>query len=455
MTLKNTWKELWVLAWPIALSGLVTILISGNDAVLLAGSSDRVLASVVASSSVHSVAMLVVAGLVSPTQVLIARAVGAGREDLAARNADAGLAVGLWSGVAAAILLALLGPHILNWLSGAAIDSDFAASYLMITLCALPLSGLSSALRARLTGYGRTRGLLIASISAVIVDVGAAIVLNQLIGPHGVAIATVAGALTTVVVLDILITRDSSADLRPLRLTSIVATPLSAAKEVLAIGWPEAILFGASAGAGVVVTWLLSISAPAELASSRFLELATSMASFTVMSSVGAAASTLLGRRAGAGDGAGFRAVLKHTVALTLFIAVAIFALGSFTFAPLVSLAASDDVVQSTQSVALLAFAQMFPMAAHVAAVAGLRSLKDTRSPMYSSLISEYLVFLPLGWYLTRSVGMGLQGVFIDHLVFWAVAVVICVVRLVPLMRREFEPAAAQTGQSAHEREAS
>lgn len=442
MRLRDTWTQLWPLAWPIVLSGLVTILISGNDSIILARASDRVLASVVASSSVQSVAMLCVAGLVSPTQVLIARALGAGRKDQAARNADAGLTVGLWAGVVTAVALFFAGPAVLNWLSGTAIDARFATVYLSITLCALPLSGVSSALRARLTGYGHTRGLFVASVSAVIVDVGLAILLNQFIGPLGVAIATVAGTLTTTMVLTIIIARKKdSPDAprpRPLQISSLVTAPVSNVREVLSIGWPEAVLFSASAGSGVVVTWLLSISPPSELAASRFLELATSSVAFTIMSGFGAAASTLLGKSAGAHDAAAFRTILRHTAVITALIALVIFGVGCLAFAPLLSLFASDHIVDAIRSVALLAFLQLFPMAAHVTVVASLRSLKDTRSPMYSSLVSEYVVFLPLGLFLTRSLTLGLLGVFIDHIVFWCVAVAICAFRLAPLMKREF-----------------
>lgn len=91
-----TVRELWQIGWPVMLSGLVSLFISSNDAILLVGSSDQVLSSGVAASSLQSVATMVVTGLVGASQVLISRAMGAGRRDHAARNGDAGLWLGLW-----------------------------------------------------------------------------------------------------------------------------------------------------------------------------------------------------------------------------------------------------------------------------------------------------------------------------------------------------------------------
>lgn len=432
-TRSQTMRDLWRIGLPVILSGLVTLFISGNDAVLLVGSSDEVLSSAVAASSIQSVAAMVVTGLVGASQVLISRAMGSGRRDDAARSGDAGLWLGLWGGASSAVLLTIAGPTLLSFLSGSAIDGSFAHAYLTITLFALPCVGISSALRARLAGLGQARGLLVASVCAAVVDVTAAIVLNLLIGPFGVAIGTVIGSLVNVLVLAwfAVYRLPEPTGVRAPRAVALIRVRGRDLKDLLALGWPEAILYGASSGAAVVVTWLLSVGPPADLAASRILELTTSSIVWMVLAGIGTAATTLLGRAAGGGDRPAFLLILRHTLMFTLAIAAGVVVLGPVVYLPLLGLFAPASVLEASAPVVWLAFAQIPLMALHVPITSALRSMKDTRTPMIASLIAEYAVFLPLGWVLTRIFLLGLAGVFITHVVFWVVSVLIVGIRLI------------------------
>lgn len=453
MSMLKTVRELWTIAWPVILSGLVTLLISGNDAVLLVGSSDRTLSSVVAASSVQTVAAMMVAGLVSSAQVLIARASGAGRRDHAARSADAALWLGVWGGVAGMLLLLLAGPLVLGVVAGAAVDGELAARYLGVTVTALPFAGLLAAMRARLAGLGRTRGLFIASAAAAVTDIGGSLLLNALIGPFGVALGTVAASIVGAAVVTFAGTRagrspNGSLALRAPNWRGLLRRPGAALRPVLALGWPEAVLFGANAGAGFVVVWLLSSAAPSQLAASRFLDLATSTIVYTVLAGFGTAAATLLGRAAGAQHLRRFAEVGRHAFVTTGSVAVIALLSGPWLLLGVLELAASDSVVAAAEPVVWIAFAQSPLMAVYVVLTASLRALKDTRSPMFASLISEYVVFLPLGLVLTRLVDWALLGVFLAHLAFWCAATAICVLRLRGRLRelRGTDAAAVQPG---------
>ncbi|MFV0428788.1 MAG: MATE family efflux transporter [Arachnia sp.] len=436
-TRTHTVRDLWRIAWPVILSGLVTLFISGNDAVLLVGSSDKVLASAVAASSIHSVAAMGVTGLGGASQVWISRARGAGPRGDAARNGDTGLWLGLWGGAVSGVFLVLAGPGLLSFLSGSAIDASFAWTYLTVTVVALPFVGIGSALRARLAGLGQARGLLVASVCAAVLDVTVAIVLNQLIGPFGVAIGTIVGSIANVLVLTWFAVRrlPEPTGVRAPRAIALIRVGGHDVRDVLALGWPEAILYGASSGAAVVVTWLLSVGPPAELAASRILELTTSSIAWMVLTGIGTAATTLLGHSAGGGDLPGFRRILRHTMSFTLAIAIGILVLGALVYLPVLGLFAPPSVLGASAPVVGLAFAQVPLMALYVPITAALRSMKDTRTPMIASLIAEYAVFLPLGWALTRIIVLGLIGVFIAHLVFWTASVLIVGIRLIARIR--------------------
>lgn len=426
------------IAWPVALCGLVTLFVQGNDTVLLAGTTDAALAAAAAATAVQTVVALTLAGLVSGGQILVARGVGAARPDQVASAERSTMWVGTWAGLTSAVVVGGGAPVLLVPLAGPAVDAEAAASYLMITSLALPAVGVGAAVRARLTGLGTTRGLALAAGVTAVVDVGAALALVGPMGPHGVAVGTVAGAWAGVAVL-VRISRRVPATAARTRGGMAVALrrPEPAVREVLRLGWPEALLFAATSGAGVVVVWLLSESAPAELAAARFFTLVATSAVFVLLSACGTAATTLLSRAAGAEDDAAFRRVMRQCLLVCGAIAAVVLALVPWLYLPALGLVASADVVAASRGAVLLAFAPLPLMAAHTCAVAALRALRRPRTPMLAALVGEYVVFLPVAWALTRKADLGLTGVLLADLAYWPCCLLICAAHLRVVCRRQ------------------
>ncbi|MFT4296182.1 MAG: hypothetical protein QM582_12305, partial [Micropruina sp.] len=76
------------IATPLVGHGVVTVVVTMNDAFLLGSSGAAVLGSAAAAGAIVTVGTLLLTGLVgTPTQILVARAVGAGDAAGAARAA--------------------------------------------------------------------------------------------------------------------------------------------------------------------------------------------------------------------------------------------------------------------------------------------------------------------------------------------------------------------------------
>ncbi|GMA41476.1 MATE family efflux transporter [Mobilicoccus caccae] len=396
-------RELRRIAVPIIGSSLVAIFVSTNDALLLAGVSARTLASVVASSTVLFVVTMLVSGVGLPAQVLAGRALGRGDPRRAGAAAEAALSLGLWVAVPLGVVVALAAHPLLAAVGGTAIDAGFAASYLRLTVLAVPVTAVAAALRGRLAGLGTTRMLLVSALVGAAVDIGASLALRALIGPLGVGMGTVLGQCASAAVLLRAVLRphdptaapDTAAAVPPPSPRCVFSRPGPLHREVLSLGWPEAVLATASAGAGVVVTFLLSTSPPDHLAASRFLEITTGNVLWTVMMGFGAAATTLLARAVGAGDRAAFGAVIRQTLTVTLLAAVVGLLVVPFVVPPLIGVLSTSAIADLARGVVWLAAAQGLLMAVVVVNNAVLRSLKDTRTPMVASLVAEYVVFLP------------------------------------------------------------
>jgi Na+-driven multidrug efflux pump len=164
---------------------------------------------------------------------------------------------------------------------------------------------------------------------------------------------------------------------------------------------------------------VLATSGPAALAGSRVLDL-TSGVLFIVLSGVGAAGTTMMAHRIGAGDLAAARAAVRTVAGVAVAFAAVATAVLPWVVPDLLEAVAGGQVRAVAAPWAWPAVLQVWWMAAVVTTNAVLRSFGDTRTTMRASLTGEYLVFLPVGLVTCRVAGWGLGGVFLAHHLFWA-----------------------------------
>lgn len=429
-------RELARIAFPIIGSALVTILVATNDAFLLAGASARTLATVVTSSTILIVFAMLVSGVALPAQVLLARAIGSGDPKSGAQASDAALALGLWVATPLAIIAAFGAPWLISSVGGGAVDAPFGETYLRLTLLGVPAIALAAALRGRASGLGATKIILVASITSATIDVGLSLALRHVLGPIGVGIGTVCGQIAGAAVLYYQArkphatgSKDGQHAVPAVRLAAIFERPRAVHRDVLALGWPEAVFATCTAGAGVVVAFLLSTSPPEHLAASRFLDITASNIMWVFMIGFGAAATTLLAKALGAQELALVRRVIRQALLITAVCAAVGLVVVPLGAPRVIALLANAKIASLASSVIWLVAAQGVFMAVIVVNNAILRAMKDSRTPMFMSLFAEYVVFLPLGLLLTRHYDLQVTAVFIAHLAFWAVFAVVGLVK--------------------------
>jgi MATE family multidrug resistance protein len=91
----------------------------------------------------------------------------------------------------------------------------------------------------------------------------------------------------------------------------------------------------------------------------------------------------------------------------------------------------TDDPGVAPLAVGLLLYAAIFqlPDGIHICAAGALRGYKDTRVPMFFTIISFWLVGMTLGYYLTFNFGMGPAGMWIGMIAGLTVAAILMVAR--------------------------
>lgn len=406
-------RRLISVAWPLVLHGLVTIVVSANDVVLLGGAGSLVIASATVASSMLTVLVTGLSAFAIGAQIEGSRARGAGDSRGAVLAASAALRVVAMIGVPVVMAVALAAPLLTREIGGTAVDAGLAATYLRITLCGVPLAVLAGVLRAYATALARTQVVLIASVAAAGTDIAVALALSPILGWRGVAISTVCGYAASATAFLVWRARLDRADRprMPLRSTG-------AERRLFDLGWPEALLATFSTASGVVVAFVVSGSTSAVLAAVRLLDVQVAVA-WVVMSGIGTALLTLLGEARGAGRDDLFRVAVVSAARLLVLVAGCLFVVGAPLAGPVVRLVAGPEASAAVGWWGVLAWTQVGWLVGCVLAVTICRALRDTRASLVASLAGEYVVFLPLGLLLCRVWSLDVLGVMLAHHAFW------------------------------------
>ena len=230
--------KILLFALPLMLSSLLQLLFNAADVVVVGRCAGKeALAAVGSTGSLINLLVNLFVGFSVGTNVVVARDLGAGREDEVGRSVHTAVAISLISGVLLAVLGVTLARQLLIWTSSAPDVIDLAAIYLRIYFCGMPVNMLYNFGAAILRAQGDTRRplyfLAIAGVTNVALNLLFVIVFQMSVA--GVALATIISqAVSALLVLGCLM-RDEGPlhlDLRKLRLEKRVV------RRILQVGLP-------------------------------------------------------------------------------------------------------------------------------------------------------------------------------------------------------------------------
>ncbi|MCT4357028.1 MATE family efflux transporter [Streptomyces sp. Je 1-79] len=155
---------------------------------------------------------------------------------------------------------------------------------------------------------------------------------------------------------------------------------------------------------------------------------------FTFLGSAATAITILAGQELGRGSRQGAGA-WHRTGARLLLLMLAVPSAAALVLGPvLLGWITSDAVVaERAWGAAPLALLSMAPLAAAMSYAALLRAAGDTRAVLITSVTSDYLLLIPLGWLLGVHAGLGLPGL---HLAWTAFGTLYCALLLPPYRGR-------------------
>ena len=206
--------KLLLFALPLMLSGLLQLLFNAADIVVVGRYAGKeALAAVGSTSSLINLLVNLYIGFSVGTNVVVARDLGAGREEDVNRSVHTAIALALISGVCLTALGLTLARQLLVWTESAPDVIGLATVYLRIYFAGMPFNMLYNFGAAILRAQGDTRRplyfLSIAGVANVVLNLFFVIVLHMSVA--GVALATIISqGISAVLVLTCLM-RDQGA----------------------------------------------------------------------------------------------------------------------------------------------------------------------------------------------------------------------------------------------------
>ncbi|MDO4245951.1 MAG: MATE family efflux transporter [Deinococcus sp.] len=410
-------REIAELAIPVSLEMVIQLVLTFINQMIVGRLGEVAVAAVGLSGSLSFLFFVTLGAIGSGTSILIARRFGAG--DTAGVNHTLSVTVVL-SLVLGAVLTAptMLGSGAILRLAGGAPDvTEAAIPYLRVVMLALVPGMLGWVLTGALRSLGRTRTPLVATILTVLLEVVLAYALVFGFGP--LPELGLVGAAWAILFANVFKTLFLAYQIYGPRHLAAFALPRggwgSITGPLFAISAPLAFTEFAWSLGGFLYNAVFARVGTAALAAAGIagtLEGIFIVASFGLMS----AATVLIGRSLGAGDGAGARAWLGRISRLGLVTGLGfgvLFAVSGLLVPSLFPKVGAEVHHIALVGILINAATQVFKVRNMIVGGGVLPGVGDGKGVIVGDVVGAFVVGLPLAIYLGLYTPLGVWGVFL------------------------------------------
>jgi MATE family multidrug resistance protein len=418
---RDTARELFTLAWPIAAAMAGETLMGLVDTKLVGGLGPSALGGVGVAMTVVFLGYMLVFGLMRGVKVCVAHAVGRGEGHVGVRYAQAGILLGLGAGVLYALGMRDAAP--LFRVVG--IDPGVipqASAFLSAFTFGAPGSCVLSAMTQYRQGVGDSRTPMVVGLGGNLVNgvLGWSLIYGHLglpaLGIRGSGYATATTEWIEAAVMLALLVRDVRASGHYARARAELPMR-SALREVCALGVPTGVQFGSETLAFATFTALLGAMGAEQIAAHQ-IALAVIRTSFLPGAAVAEAASVLvgnaLGRRSLRDADRATRSALGMAVSFMAVCGVVFAVAGGFIAT---SFTADPAVARVARTLLWIAAGFQVLDAANLVLRGALRGARDVRVPMILGVGIVWTCVPTAAFFLGRLVGWGAVGGWCGFLV--------------------------------------
>lgn len=393
------------LAWPVVLAELGWMAMGIVDTLMVAPLGPAAIGAVGLGHGVFFVPGVFGMGLLLGLDTLVSQAYGAGKLEDCRRS--------LFQGVWLAIFLSLPLAGLI-WMGTPALPAlgigvevfEPTARYIQVVTWSMPTLLLYTALRRYLQGINVVRPVMIALVSANLINVATNWLLIEgrlgfpALGVAGAAWATVISRLYMTAVLALAVWLHDPREIVAELTNRAVRPDWSRIRRLAALGLPAALHLALEVGVFASAAALAGTLGPVDLASHQ-IALNVCALAFMVPLGVSSAGAVRVGQAIGRGDPRG--ASTSGWTALGLGVGFMTLSATAFLIAPrsIITLFTTDpDVVRTGVTLLFVAAAFQLFDGLQVVAAGNLRGAGDTHTPMYTGLVAYWAIGLPVGYAL-------------------------------------------------------
>ncbi len=418
-------KVVLLLAWPVMAQMMLQTLAQVVDMAMVGRLGQEAIAGIGLSFRPLFVAMSIFLGLGTATTALVARSIGAGKEDEARKAAAQSFMTGSVLAIALAIFV-FFGARMITVFMGATggvVDNGII--YLQGYSPGMVFAYVGILVTASLRGAGDTRTPFVAGIVDNVFNVIANYCLIfghfgfPALGVLGAAIATSISRLISLVIMLYVLTKGSGG----LHITAkaLLTIDFTTIKRLFRIGIPAALERLAQSVSLMLTTKIVAILGTTAIAVTT---LSSNIEQLSFMPAIGfsVAAATLVGQNLGAkrpeqaeasGWSAAKLAVLLMGFMGGLFIVIPSLFIKIYTTDP--------EVIKAGSLVLRVVGIAQIPQALAFAISGALRGAGATKPVLYLSVVGNFLIRLGLTWLFITQLHWGLWSVYVAVIIDWSV----------------------------------
>lgn len=403
-------RDVFHLAWPITVSMLSYTVMGVVDTLFVSRLGTGPLAAVGLAAIATHLVLAFPNGLMRGVKVNVAQRTGAGEHNEAMRLGWQGVYIaGAFGFLIAA--MAAMGPHWFERLGASRAVGEWASSYFGVRVLGAPLVFGMGALTAWFQGRGDTRTPMAASLVANALNIALDPIFIFGWGPvpaMGLPGAAASTVLSIGVGLGLLVWR-----FLPAMADTPRAPRLDLMRAIVRIGAPVGVQWQIDVGAWVVFSAILAAAGEVELAA-HVMVIRIISVSFLPGHALSEAAGVIVGHAVGAGRPEAareaFAAACKLAVGLMFAMGVVFVAAPGVLTAPF---GVEPDVAAVAHKLLIIAATFQVFDALTMVAFGSLSGAGDTRFVMVASVLTGWLVKLPVGAVLAIPLGMGAAGAWL------------------------------------------
>lgn len=393
--------KLWQIAWPVLIGQLATVGMSVADVAMTGHLSAQDLAAVALGTSLWSIILVTVMGIMIAINAVVAHEVGAAAFDKIPHIMRQSMWMALGVGIIACVLLNC-STYVFNFLQLESAVQDKATEFVRVISIGMPAFAMYRALYSYTTSLSQTKPVMIIALAGLAFN----IVMNWFLiygnagmpqlGSTGCAFATGVGMWLMLGAM-LWWTHHSPVYHQTFPFTHRELPKWREIRAMLKIGLPIGVTYFAEVSAFCAVGLLVARFGVVAISANQ-IALNFSSLIFMVPMSIGIALTTRVSQTLGEGQVAHARFVSWTGVGVSL-----VFAVFSATFMSLfryqVAAAYTSDPAVQEVTAGLLLLAAIFQLsdAAQVTLSCALRGYKVTRTPMLIHIMAFYGVALPVG----------------------------------------------------------